>query len=366
MTKKIRLTILLACAACFFLITPFIIGYSLGYRVDLEQKKIVTTGGIYVRTWPEADSITIDLKLQQKPAFFTGTVFVQNLLPRQHTVLIQKQNYYDYSKILPVTEKEVTKLENVLLFKKDIQFETLADPTKSPFKPQTEKFIITKNNLYYSNAPENSQFTQTQKNTPVIKNILAFLQSGNNILWLGTDGFLYRSDIDGKNPVKLTDQALKIDKKGIYKIKNYGENIFLNADGQLLFLENKGFSAIADQADDFEISPDGHNSIFSSGDKVYLYTISADANRQYLVPKTDALLYQPKDRIKELFWLNNDYVIFSAGDEIIASEIDCRGKINSIVLPIQTKSPEIFFNSQEGKLYILSENTISVSEKLTQ
>ena len=81
MTKKIRLTILLACAACFFLITPFIIGYSLGYRVDLEQKKIVTTGGIYVRTWPEADSITIDLKLQQKPAFFTGTVFMQICFP---------------------------------------------------------------------------------------------------------------------------------------------------------------------------------------------------------------------------------------------------------------------------------------------
>ena len=71
MTKKTRLIILLFCVVCFFIVAPILVAYSEGYRFDFEKMKIVATGGIYVRTFPSADKITIDSETFQKnPAFF--------------------------------------------------------------------------------------------------------------------------------------------------------------------------------------------------------------------------------------------------------------------------------------------------------
>ena len=122
MTKKTRLIILLCCVVCFFVVAPILVAYSEGYRFDFEKMKIVATGGIYVRTFPSADKITIDGNISEKPGIFLNWIFVQSLLPKNHTVSIKKNGYYDYFKTLPVEENQVTKLENVLLIKKAIAF----------------------------------------------------------------------------------------------------------------------------------------------------------------------------------------------------------------------------------------------------
>jgi hypothetical protein len=131
MTKKTRLIILLVCVTCFFTITPVLVFYAMGERFDFKKMRIVATGGIYARFFPAADLITIDSKISQKPGFLAqvqgqGSVFVQSLLPQEHTISITKDGYYDYFKTLPVREKEVTKLENVLLIKKSILFPSLS------------------------------------------------------------------------------------------------------------------------------------------------------------------------------------------------------------------------------------------------
>lgn len=371
MTKKARLIILLVCVACFLAATPVLIAYSMGYRVDFETMKITPTGGIYVRTSPAADEITIDAKISQKPGIFNNAVFVQSLLPKNHSVLVVKNGYYGYTKNLLVQGKEVTKLENVLLFKKDIIFQTVTDKTKSPFSAQYQmkKFAIKNNNLYYSTAQENAGLTATQKNTPVIKNIVAFEISNNNIVWLGTDGLLYQSDINGKNPVKLTLEPLTINKKGSYKIILNGQNIFINDNGSLLALQNQKntLDAFVKSVKDAKISPDGKNIVYYTGKEIYISLLSDPA-------KIKTILYKSPENITDIFWMNNDYIIFSAGDKITISEIDYRGNINAVAIPskldfgenkvIEIKSPKISFNQQEGNLYILTQNILLSSEKI--
>jgi len=373
MTKKSRLIILLICAACFLAAAPVLIAYSMGYRVDFETMKISATGGIYVKTSPTADQITIDSKISQKPGIFNNAVFVQSLLPKNHTVLIIKTGYYDYSKTLPVKEKEVTKLESVLLFKKDIIFGTLTDKTLSPFLPsnQQKKFIIKNNNLYYSAAPENASLTATEKNTPVIKNLAAFETSNNNIIWLSTAGVLYQSDPTGKNPVKLALNVLKIDINRIFKILIYGQNIFVNNNGELLLLNKKteNLDSFAPQIKDGKISPDGKSIVYFTGRQIYISVLSDETHKK-------VLLYKSSENINYLFWMNDNYIIFAAGNKIMISEIDYRGNVNIITLPdainlidgktINIKSPQIFLNQSDNKLYILTQNIVLVSEKLTQ
>src|SRR3989344_4728291 len=138
MTKRKRFIIVLACILLFLIITPYIVFYSLGYRVDIKNMKIFATGGIYIRVFPSGADITVDSKIKNSTGIFSNSVFVQNLSPEQHNVLIQKDGYYDYKKTLGVDEKEVTKLENVTLFKNNYIYTDL------------EKSIN-----YFSIAPDN-------------------------------------------------------------------------------------------------------------------------------------------------------------------------------------------------------------------
>ena len=126
MRKKIRLIILAICVILFFILAPYIVLYSMGYRVDFINKKIVATGGIYVRSYPLANQIIIDSKIEGKPGMFLNAFFVQNLLPKNHNVLVKKTGYFDYQKNIPVIENQVTKLENILLIKQNISFNLLA------------------------------------------------------------------------------------------------------------------------------------------------------------------------------------------------------------------------------------------------
>lgn len=373
MTKEIRLIILLICVACFFAATPFLVAYSMGYRFDFGKMKVVATGGIYIRTFPSADQISVDEKYFEKPGMFANSVFVQNLLPAEHSVSIKKEGFYDYNKTLPVVENKATKLENVLLFKKNIMFQEITDlptgqagETQDPFlaKTEQEKFVIVGSNLYYSDSTQNKNLTTLQKNTAIIKSLVAFTISNNNFVWLSATGFLNQSDLTGKNPVKISEKQLKIIKTGNYKISIYGQNIFINNNGNLLTLNKNTdvFDVFANSVKDFKFSPDGKNIIYFTDKQVYVYLFPDETDEA----SEKTLLYKSENIINDCIWLNNDYIIISAGNKIIISEIDYRGNINSIEIAGDFKLPQIIFNQQDNKLYILSQKTLLASDKLTQ
>lgn len=371
MKKTARLIILLVCVVCFLLVAPILVFYSMGDRFDFANMRITATGGIYIRTFPAAEQIIIDSKISGKPNIFSNSLFVQSLLPTNHSVLIKKSGYYDYSKTLPVQENQVTKLENVLLFKKNIGFEIVATKTNSPFSVQ-EKFVIKNNNLYYSNSPDNSGLTALQKSTPILKKIISFTPINNNIIWIATDGFLYKSDLNNLAvaPLKITLSPIKIIKTGSYKIITDGKYIFVNNNGEL-----QSFNALTSELVDFHgpvkdarISPEGKNIIYFNDKEVY---ISA------LADKTDkkTILFNSPNKINDCIWLNNDHIIIATANKIIISEIDYRGSINSVTMPqtaiiypdkkITIENPKIYFNQQEGKLYVLTGVNLLSSEKIT-
>ncbi len=307
MAKGARLIILTSCAILFFTVTPYIIGYSLGYRIDFEQKKIMATGGIYLRAWPSPADVYINSKLAGKTNVITNSVFTQNLLPKNHLVLIKKDGYFDYQKTLLVKKKEVTKLEHILLVKKDINFEALADKTQSPFAKQ-ERFSIKNNNLY-----DNS----SGKAVLLIKNIVVFDTDQNNIYWVSKDNLLYKSDFLGKEKTKVFDSFYSPIKN--IKISPNGQKILFNNDYEILFA--------------YLNSP--------ISEKIFLNRFS--------------------EKIGDCFWLNNDYVIFTLAGKIKISEIDNRNEINMAELPdsilingktTDIKNAKIYFDAQNKTLYI--------------
>lgn len=256
MKVKTRLIILGICVVVFFIAAPYIVLYSLGYRVNFETWQIKGTGGIYVYAAPEPDSILVSGKPAPKTGYFSSAVFVQNLLPGMHSVLIEKTGYHSYQKTLPVQERQVTKLENVTLFKTSISFTNL--------------------------------------------------------------------------PLEIGETA------------------------------KSQFALLTEQAASPRISPDGQKRIYHDVNEIYYVAFEGDMP-PVLVRKSSA-------KISQVYWLNNDYLIFSEGETIVISEIDVRGNINTITLKPglgqALKNPQIFFNQQDKKLYILTQKELLVSERL--
>lgn len=374
MTLKTRLILLAVLVVLFLTVAPYLVFYSLGYRVDFDNQKIVSTGGIYVRALPQPLEVLVDGKIASATGIFNSAVFVQNLLPKEHDVLIRKVGYYDYQKNLPVKEKEVTKLENVTLFSKSIPFESLKDVAQFSLLRQKpiERFIIKNNSLYYSNAPENADISISQKNIPVIKNIVAFKVSGNDIIWLGLDGLLKNSDLEGKNTKPLSETALNIDIKKSYRLEVFSQNIFLKEGNNILLFdqETKLLGNFYSSVKDIKLSPDGQKIIYFNDNEILIYYF----NTPPAGIENNALLQKVSDKISEVYWLNNDYIVFNSGNGIMISEIDTRGNVNIISLPatiplanredVSIIKPEIFFDQPTKTLYVLTQNQLISSGKI--
>ncbi|OGZ78850.1 MAG: hypothetical protein A2358_01095 [Candidatus Staskawiczbacteria bacterium RIFOXYB1_FULL_37_44] len=444
MQKKTRLIILLVCVVCFFSIAPILVAYSMGYRFDFENKKIVATGGIYVRTFPAAGKIIIDSGVSQKPGLFANSIFVQSLLPKNHTVAIEKTGYYGYSKTLAVQENQVTKLENVLLIKNNIAFSNLADKidyfSVSPNnqniigaisgnkiinfsyfsinsassakifsisqtgkvseikwsgdsskalikiensgnifyyffdgalqKPSAARLsYLDKNSQQISFNPQNPSALFFIKNNtlysasgnsalPIINNIISYKISGANIIWLSAKGSLSSADLLGKTVSKISLKDYPVNSKKAYEITSILSDTFLKEDSSLFKLNpnTKTFESFTiPKILNYKIlsSPDNKNLIYWSVDNIYLYSFENEKFSEIF----------SGNKIANLQWLNNDYIIFNSEEKIIISEIDYRGNVNTVTLP-QTAT-NMFLNQQTEKLYVLSGNSLLVSEKIT-
>jgi hypothetical protein len=246
----------------------------------------------------------------------------------------------------------------------------------NPQDPPTVLYI--ENNTLYS--------AKGNVSLPIISNILSFKISDANILWISTKGVLSSSDLTGKATNKIPLSNFTVTGKNSYEL--------LSILGDTLLKENNSLFKLNQNTKTFEIfeiptiknykilsSPDSKNVVFWNSDKIYLY--SPISNIDSPEEPEFTLLYSGS-QITNCQWLNNDYIIFASGDKIIISEIDYRGNINATTLPqtitlpaepvknpsqeatqVEIKSPQVFFNQTDNKLYILTQGLLLASEKIT-
>lgn len=351
MTKNTRFLILIICLILFFSITPVLVFYSLGYKFDPKNFKIVATGGIYIRAEQFGTEVIIDSKINKKTSFFSNSVFMQNLTAGNHDILIKKDDYFWYIKKINVKENEVTKIENITLFKNNITWYNL-DKTLS-------KTIFLKNDDIQSNL--------------ILTKAVSYAINDNNIIWLGSDGNLNKSDIDGKNTEIITSSPVLIDKNNSYKIfaNDFGIFVLKNKDLLLFNAKTGAINFFMANINDLKTSPDGQNIFYITDSEIWLnhsnYEYSQDQDQ--INASAKILLNKFYEKISDVFWINNNYLILKADNKIKISEIDNRGNININDLPLPANftlnsKSQIHFDQQDKKLYILSEENFISSERL--
>lgn len=101
----------------FLVSLPFLFLYATGYRFELGNNSLVSTGGMYVAAERTGAEIYIDNELVRETRVFRRAFYAQSLEPGTHRVHVQKDGHHTWVKELPVYPHLVTEAQafNLLL-----------------------------------------------------------------------------------------------------------------------------------------------------------------------------------------------------------------------------------------------------------
>ena len=113
--KKILL-FLLVCA--FFILSPFLVLYSLGYRIDWSNKKLLPAGALFIKTTPGGATVILEGKGEKKTSYFRGGLLWSFLPPKRYSLTIKKEGYISYRKEIEIFPGQTTAISHIVLWKK--------------------------------------------------------------------------------------------------------------------------------------------------------------------------------------------------------------------------------------------------------
>jgi len=250
--------------------------------------------------------------VKKKTDFLFGSALVENLLPKKYQVEINKEGFYSWIKDLEVIEKRVTEAKGIVLIPRNLNFETVSLDEKEI------NDILSEIDAQGKEERADAQYISIE----ISGGAKSYTLSGNQVIWLDKKGGLYRS--------YLRDSFSKINVA--YDVKN------------------------------FRLSPDSRKIVYFNNYEIWILYLDY-YNTSQKEAGEEIFLTRFSEKIDDVFWLNSDYLIFSVGNAIKISEIDDRDRINAYDIA-EFKNPEIFWDKNSKKLYVLSEGNLFISEKL--
>ena len=200
---------------------------------------------------------------------------------------------------------------------------------------------------------------------PLVKNTLAYKINSQNIFWLSSDGFLFKSDLSGKNQERVNFKPFPLQKETEYQIEEIYPKIFLKEDKKLFVFneETEEFKQILEPVKNLNLCSDLKKIAAWNNSEIWVLFLEVQDYQPQKEMGEVMFLFRFSTRIDKVVWFTGDYLIFNTGDKIKIAEIDDRDQIN-IVDVGEFENPEIFFNINYKNLYILSKNRLFVSKPI--
>jgi len=210
--------------------------------------------------------------------------------------------------------------------------------------------------------------------TPIPENIIASQILNGNNYYLDNSGHLFKVDERSfistprsawVNEERLTEKSFPVKAETEYTLEIFPNSLFLRESQTLYQLnpDSKIFEKFFENLNSLKISPGLKKLVYFSNYEIWILFLK-DSDPPLTHRRGDRVfLVRLSEKIDNVFWLNSDYLIFNTGNKIKIAEIDDRDRIN-IVDFAEFKELKIYFNQTNKKLYILSEGSLFVSEKL--
>jgi hypothetical protein len=210
---------------------------------------------------------------------------------------------------------------------------------------------------------------------PPFEDVLTYKAIGQDIYYLNNLGYLFKNPSIAKGEdegeafidyeEQLTEKPFPVKPETKYTLEILQDFIFLR-ESQTLYQFNpdsKSFEKFFEPIKDLKISPDYKKIVYFSDCEIWILFIKNGESSPIHQSGERVFLIRLSEKIKDVLWLNSNYLVFNAGTKLKIAEIDDRDKIN-IVNVAEFKTPEIFWNQLDKKLYVLSDGIFYQSESL--
>ncbi len=411
MTKKRRTLLFRISLIMFILAAPAVVLYSQGYRFDFQEKRVVQTGAFYFKVLPNNSEISINGEFEKETSGLNGSALVNNFLPKTYEVKIEKDGYYSWQKNLEIMKKQVTEAKNIVLFPENKKFELLGQNISNfwvtekgiitlelkdktwelkLFEPKKDikSHLIDEKDIYLRGADFIS--LELSKNPKEVylnigikeqekRFILSFdkfpptITEEKNILLpenvLDSDGNYYLNNLGyilEKNSLsKVNENPFPISKETKYELNIFSDHFFLKENKSLHLFEkdSETFKKIFENVNEMKISPSSKNLAVVNGSELWILALKENIGQPKRKAEEKIFLTRFSEKIDNLFWLNDNYLIFAFKEKIKIAEIDNRDKINIVDID-ELLSSKIFWDQSSKKLYALSENNLYYIENL--
>ncbi len=249
----------------------------------------------------------------------------------------------------------------------------LTGATNVRFNPQNNSEL-----LYIKKAalPAMLNVYSSEAVNPLLENVLAYQPQPNssNIIWLAANGAINITNTQTLQTSLYVARHVVIKKGAAYNLVIAGGAVYLQENTTLLQVdqETNSITPVYASVKAVSVSPDGKKTVYYNEKEVVIGQVDANI----ITPETTTttvLVPLFSGPVSDVWWVNNDYLAITSGNSVVISEIDARGNVNIITLSsitladgttVALQAPKLFFSQQDKKLYIVSQKTLMVSEKL--
>lgn len=315
MNSKTRRIILCSVIIFFILIAPVIILYSLGYSFDWQEKKVVLTGGLYIKSIPKRATVYINDKPKKETP-----VFIKRLAPKYYQIKVTKEGFHEWSKKLKIESKLVTEAKDILLIPINPEIEIINE--KNPDNFSLKEYIISKttvsNDVFYINKPSY---------------------------------ILYKTDKDNSFQEQISLTPLPENQEYEIIISDNQQIAVLSDSDQLYILnsETKNFELIKENVQQAQFSYDNEKLLYYTSNEIWIYYLNN--NEQDKEIGEHELITRLSQKIKQAIWYKtNKHIIFLVNQKIKIIELDSRDEKNIIDI-INLDAQEIAYFEKDEILY---------------
>ncbi len=368
MNIRYRRIVYLSFIFIFLIITPVIILYTAGYRYNFQKNKIQKTGILILKSSPTGASIYLNGELRKEKT----QARIANLLPDDYNIKIEKENFYPWQKTLPVQSRLTTFAENITLFEKNLPTEVVEsnselfslspDKIKIVYLDKKEtgdevwflNFKNLKKNLIYRISKDSGEIANLEWSNDSLK-ILITLGPGAStgskkyvMLNTQTDEVLIYQKLSDfyftfkgvpantAEASRLPDLALSSGYSGAVAVldkKTKKLQVIMPTTAEVIF------ETVADIA---VWSADGKKLLYADDFEIWIYDF--DTSKQTFISRYS-------QEIKQLDWVNENYIALLLGNTIKIIELDERDQRNVVDVMATDEIKNFFINAAEQKIY---------------
>lgn len=228
-------------------------------------------------------------------------------------------------------------------------------------------FIVSQNNEAINGAEILKKLGLNGKKPAIlVNNSLAHrISNTGNIYFIDDKGWLIKSNLDFTQQDKLNDTPIKVSRANSYELFIYNGEIFLKENFNLYYFnaKTKEMQKISESVRDITVSPDGKKLAYYNNYEINILFLDKKYDQPEKIFGDKVFISRYSEKISNLYWYTDYYIIYNAGDKIKVAEIDDRDRVNIVDLA-SFKNPNIFWNQSDKKLYVLTENNLYISDKL--